>query len=349
VSVYTVLLLLCAGLCSSLARADQPSAPVLQQPADGATGVVRPLALVWQAVPDAAYYQVQFSTSKGFTTAVMMSPNIADTHFDAPLNLPLDTTYYWRVRTAQVLNVAEKSFLMSNWSPTATFTMAKADLPTPEPLSPKNGELDIIRKVQFAWAPVKGASCYTLQISRVPDIGNQMWGKDRIAVNECEFLDVLDAGVFYWRVMAVKMLDAQNGLGSLWSPWTKFTMGRLISQLPTPTVTAPTQNAVNVAVPVRLAWGVVTSAAGYVVQISPVDNFTTDVVLLTDLTATSVTAPALAPGGVYFWRVMAVKPPDDPNVPCVSHWTLTRKFTVADPNATRKPVVTPAENIPKVK
>lgn len=75
---------------------EAPAAPVLQLPADDATGVkVRPL-LSWQAVPGALQYDVELAADAAFTT-IIASAIVSGTSWASTATLDSSTEYFWRV------------------------------------------------------------------------------------------------------------------------------------------------------------------------------------------------------------------------------------------------------------
>ena len=92
--------------------------PVPAGPADKSVGVTLPTNLHWQATPGAMSYTVQVASDSAFTVSVLLH-DVTDTA--APLEvLDAGATYCWRVR-------AGDGQTASDWSPTQTFTVAKAE------------------------------------------------------------------------------------------------------------------------------------------------------------------------------------------------------------------------------
>jgi GH18 family chitinase len=95
-----------------------PSAPTLSSPSNGATGVSLSPTLSWNASSGATSYQLQVSTSSGFTTTVVNQSGITTTSYTAS-GLSGSTTYYWRVNAT---NGGGTSAYSTAWS----FTTAAA-------------------------------------------------------------------------------------------------------------------------------------------------------------------------------------------------------------------------------
>jgi hypothetical protein len=90
---------------------------VLSAPANGATGVVVPVTLSWQASTGSpTSYQAQVSTVSTFATLVLDRPGITTTSTSVS-GLTAGTVYYWHVRAT---NAAGSSL----YSATRSFTTA---------------------------------------------------------------------------------------------------------------------------------------------------------------------------------------------------------------------------------
>lgn len=90
--------------------------PALNLPLDTATGVSRKPYFEWNAIPGAASYTLQVSTSPAFSTLAInktiYAPAVSYTH---TMNLLANTLYYWRVR-------ANGTYGPGFWSSVFTFT-----------------------------------------------------------------------------------------------------------------------------------------------------------------------------------------------------------------------------------
>ena len=94
------------------------TAPVLQSPADRATGVSRTPVFTWDQVPNATGYELQVSNSSVFTTAVLDITNISGTTFSVNTALAGRTQYFWRVR-------AINNGIQGPWSTALRFTTTR--------------------------------------------------------------------------------------------------------------------------------------------------------------------------------------------------------------------------------
>ncbi|MFA5297151.1 MAG: reprolysin-like metallopeptidase [Lutibacter sp.] len=82
------------------------NAPVLNLPANGATGVLKPFTLSWASDVNALNYKVEIATNLTFTT-ILESANV-NVNFYNPQLLQPNTTYYWRVKS--INNCGESNF-----------------------------------------------------------------------------------------------------------------------------------------------------------------------------------------------------------------------------------------------
>jgi hypothetical protein len=90
------------------------TAPSLISPADGATEVALSAPLSWNAVTDAATYEVEVATDAGFSSIVFTQAGITTTNTTAS-GLSANTQYYWRARAANTC-------VTSAWSLVFSFT-----------------------------------------------------------------------------------------------------------------------------------------------------------------------------------------------------------------------------------
>ncbi|MEJ5245484.1 MAG: right-handed parallel beta-helix repeat-containing protein [Bacteroidota bacterium] len=90
------------------------STPVLVSPANNAVDVLANVTFTWQTVSDALMYRIQVATDVNFTNIV--ESKVVSTN-SATIQLGYTTTYYWRVRAINAINV-------SPWSETRSFITA---------------------------------------------------------------------------------------------------------------------------------------------------------------------------------------------------------------------------------
>jgi len=85
------------------------NAPALSAPANGATNVSRTPSLSWVAAAGATSYNVQYSTTSGFTTGTVTRNGVTATSLAITTSLLSRTRYYWRVQSV-------RGTVTSSWS-----------------------------------------------------------------------------------------------------------------------------------------------------------------------------------------------------------------------------------------
>ena len=96
-----------------------PSVPTLTDPADAATDVSLVPTFMWTASSQGTTYELEVATDAGFTN-IIYSTVVAGTSHDMVGALNALTTYYWRVRSANICGTGSDS---------ATFSFETADIP----------------------------------------------------------------------------------------------------------------------------------------------------------------------------------------------------------------------------
>jgi hypothetical protein len=98
-------------------QTEQPAAPQLLAPADGAdvTGIP---ALSWSNVDGASDYRLQVAADLGFGNRLVNRGGLSSTMTSIP-DAETGTTYYWRV-------LATTATCHGSWSETRSFTISEA-------------------------------------------------------------------------------------------------------------------------------------------------------------------------------------------------------------------------------
>ena len=128
-----------------------PAIPVLNIPANGATGVARHAVLSWWNNSDsvATSFDLQVDTAGTFEDPVIDREGITGT--EVTVVLPPDATCSWRVRA---VNPAGKS----GWSDVWRFGTSDVAMEAPALISPLSGAVDVPLQPTFTWRPVVGAT-----------------------------------------------------------------------------------------------------------------------------------------------------------------------------------------------
>jgi hypothetical protein len=255
--------------------------------------------LRWNAVPGAAYYQVQIAPGSQFASPVFDSGLITQTGVapgDAGV-LP-DGNYVWRVRAFDAGH---------NPGPWATESSYSKTWGAPTTTAPADGAT--VGNFELNWNPVAGADSYEVQVTKeqftftgTPLVVNTPTASDAYVPTLAETQSQgLGAGQYWWRVRPVI-----HGITGSWSPVDTFTLGAPSASAAPPTLSSDTTASTTALTPV-LSWTPVTGAQIYRVDIATDTNFNNIVESqLTTSTAWAVRSPLPdnAVGGGYYWRVI---------------------------------------------
>jgi predicted phage tail protein len=184
---------------------DPLAAPVLTTPLDGAL-LYPNLTLSWDAVVNAAQYQLQVATDSAFTDRVF-NGKIIDTFQD--LNDLAPGKYYWRVKAI------EEGGLKGTWSVVRGFTVTRIFPPV---LTSPDNEATVGPDVTLSWDAVDNAVQYKLQVSKDAAFTKLIVSEKTTELSKA--LTGLGARNYYWRVKAI---DA-DGFKSPWSEVWMFTV-----------------------------------------------------------------------------------------------------------------------------
>jgi hypothetical protein len=173
--------------------------PMLVAPADGATDVVQPMMLEWQAVENAVTYWIELDTDPELGNATSILTSILYQNFD---NLASSTTYYWRAK-------AEDQCGWGEWSEVRAFTTCA--LPeVPSTPVPQDGADDVAFPVSISWYDPSGATSYSVHLADDADFTNRIF--DQQVFSSSVTIENLSEGTHYfWRV------KANNDCG--WTDW----------------------------------------------------------------------------------------------------------------------------------
>lgn len=144
----------------------RPPKAVLVKPANGSLDLPEDVTLEWELINDTfnAYYWLQYGTDPNFgpgtdSTLIIFIGNVNPT--EKLEDLPLATTYYWRVKAVN----DEKE---GDWSDTWSFRTISPMLP-PTPISPVNVS-DQPLTVTLRWSKVPRATSYRYKIRDLPNL-----------------------------------------------------------------------------------------------------------------------------------------------------------------------------------
>jgi hypothetical protein len=145
-----------------------PEAPTLSSPADGATGVAVPVALIWNASSGATSYRLQISTDASFATVVFDQSNIGGSSASVS-GLAASTMYHWRVSATNI----------SGTSPYSTAFGFTTGVPPPPPsvLGTRYAAAGVFDPVRGRYLMMGGASGTNPVVYR-KDVAELVLGRD---------------------------------------------------------------------------------------------------------------------------------------------------------------------------
>jgi hypothetical protein len=190
----------------------QASAPVLQTPANASTVDTNLIYtyLRWDRVETVTNYEVQVSTSSTFS-GYALDTTIADPDYYKQYYPPANGTYYWRVRSKNLIG----------WSPWTTgWSFSFNFKPTAPALQLPLADYTVIGfKDTLIWNPVSGATGFRLQLSTSDTFAGAAVVLDTIMLPTVTrvLLSNLPKVTYYWRVMTQK-----NPFG--WGSWSQAKM-----------------------------------------------------------------------------------------------------------------------------
>jgi hypothetical protein len=283
-----------------------PNAPQLVSPADGADDLPSTVMLIWTSIDIANTYDLQVSTQSDFSTTVLNETGITDTTRNLE-DLSLNITYYWRVRSVT------EGQTVSDWSLARTFKTVGIP-PAPVLISPVSNAENQPMSITFRWNHAAGADTYRLQISTVSNFSSTFTDQSALTDTSLQ-VDGFDAErTYYWRVRAT------NEFGD--SEWSQVRSFITQSGVPVaPVLVTPENGSTDVSTSVTATWQVASGADSYRIQVSKVEDFSSTVINIGNITDTSYQLTGLENSTPYYWRVNAS------NESGTSLWSTVWSFT----------------------
>jgi|GEM_PF-1667612 len=226
---YSLLLLLLGGIYSltpaagmdskendsfNVTAQNQAEKPILACPVNGAAGYPSMPRLEWDAIPGAELYTIEISKSSSFTAADTKSYKTSDFCLDLPAGLDVNSTYYWRVKSA------------GEWSDVWSFFTTSSGVSgtgVPMPFYPVLDEKvkDVNTPLYwYVYEPARGISFYEIDLKEGDSDFNTGNVKHLISSEMSKKTDGLAVGtVYFWRVRAY---NSSMNLYSEWSDTESF-------------------------------------------------------------------------------------------------------------------------------
>lgn len=294
-------------VAAPVASAAAPSAaPVQTAPSNGGDTGGNPV-MSWQAVPGAALYRVQVSTSSAFSPTAYTVDTV-NTNATPPTELT-NSTFFWRVAAA------DSSKALGPWSQVWSFRKTAGEAPTG--LSPADGASFTYPSGTpvLEWSPVAGVKTYKIQVD-----DNSSFLSPIVAPSTANTAYAVSAALtlgkpYYWRVWGVSL----GGQETAKTDARQFTVD-WPSSAPAPQTPANLATVSDVV----LSWSQVAGAKDYLLEVSANGDFTNNVIDSQTVKGTQYSPTATYANGGYFWRV---SPRDTLNRQGL--WSSTRQFTRA--------------------
>ena len=296
----------------------------------------------WTPVPGASYYKVEISLYPGFSP-LYDSGNTANTFFSPSKYDSAPNTYYWRVTP---YDGNAKPGVPSNTSSYRSYSDSVAPSQVyplfyyqPDPSLNPHEDRTVALPV-FIWnrvsipvgSPDQGdvyADAYRLQVSTDPTFSTILWTVDTENTTATPSLDnpftPLAETDYFWRVRPLIDGSESGQWSQIWKA--RFDLSKGLTPESLPVLIRPSDEFEFAESTPLLEWFPISGAAGYEVEISQDDTFSSVIV------TGSVSNPVYAPTdnlarrslgdvdfGIYYWRVRGL--PD-------GVWSETRRFQIA--------------------
>ncbi len=255
-------------------------------PSDGVTTTDTTPALSWNAVPDAAGYELQIAGSEvGLANA--QSVEVSRSSYTPTTALTNNTTHHWRVRAV------DGDGQYGTWSAVQSLAV---NIGVVSGLSPSDGITTTDTTPALSWNAVSGAAGYEVQIAGSEAGLASAQAVEVSAASYTPSTALTNNQNHYWRVRA-KDGDGQFGawsaINSLSVNW--GTVGGL----------SPSDGVTTTDTTPALSWNAVSGAAGYEVQIAASEAGLASAQAV-EVSGTSYTpSTALTNNQNHYWRVRA--------------------------------------------
>jgi hypothetical protein len=264
-----------------------PTAPTLAAPANDAVDLAQPIALNWNDIGGASYYQIQVDTDSGFVASVVDHNRTVSA--DTLSELAGSTMYFWRVRAAS-------GCAASTWSSIYNFTTAVCNMPdTATLIAPAYADSGQTQPLTLNWSDVATALSYRVQVDNDSAFESVAFDNE-VTLSTLDLTGLTAGTIYFWRVRSY------NGCG--WGDWSDTSWFKTCYMVGAPVLVTPTDGDTIMSMPASFDWDNVTTATKYQFQI---DDTITCVSPLADvqLVASQYGTYDLSFGVRYYWRVRA--------------------------------------------
>ena len=301
---------------------NDPSLPALVAPSNLAgTGVSRTqIDLTWtDGNTDETHYTIQRSLA-GTTSWQTLGtlPGGQTNYAYQNMGLECSETYAYRVRAYRSIDGAYSPF--SNVAQVSTLDCL---FDPPVLVSPPDGTFTNNNLPVFTWSPSAGASDYQIQIDNNADFSSPLYNQSVAGTTYTPASALSDDVSYYWRVRATD----GGSEHSRWSLIGSVTIGQ--TRLLAPELRSPRDRSYTPDQTPGFSWKRVKGADSYLLQISNMPDFSSDVfertVTRAKYTIGENGVKEILAYGIYYWRVQAQDATGDH-----SEWGAVRTVTVTN-------------------
>jgi hypothetical protein len=271
----------------AFAVATKIGVPKLYSPKYGETLTTNKPSFSWSAVSGASAYEIWVASDEKFVNLIIKD-RTKDTIYESGVAFP-NGKYLWMVR-AQAFNGE-----WGEWSKYYAFAVEyeAGALDPPKPIAPEYGQKFVPGNIDFLWTEVDGATGYSILIAADP-LFEKVLAETKTKSPAYSMIFEKYAE-YFWKVFAFN--------DTLKSPWSKvFTFA--VGPIGSPTLYAPVGEVVTTSQP-EFSWSKVEGAAGYCIQISGNDSFTSIIEQDKEVLSNKYQMINVLKDGTYYWRVMA--------------------------------------------
>jgi Leucine-rich repeat (LRR) protein len=279
------------------------TAPTLATPTDDAINQSLNPDFAWSSVTGASEYDFRISTDEIFASSDYTETVTTNSLSLSSYDLSYNTEYFWQIKATDADNE-------SDWSETFSFTTL---LESPELYQPADESINIGFTPTLSWNTSSGAATYEIEVSDAVDFSNIIETADELTSTTYDVTTILNEyTTYYWRVKAYNSTQESE-----WATEFSFT-----TKLTAPTLTTPTDDAINQSLNPDFAWSSATGASEYDFRISTDETFaSSDYTETVTTNSLSLTSFDLSYNTEYFWQVKATDADNE------SDWSEAFSFT----------------------
>ena len=261
-------------------------------PADATDVASRP-NFQWEDSLGATTYTLEVATDSAFGSIVYSATDIADTNLTIDEDLVGGTTYYWRVTASNAIGnttAANAPLSFTTGLPPQPFTQT----------APAADATGIALNPSFTWTDAGAVDQYTVVVATDRALATVVATEGNISGTSHTLVATLNPSTtYYWSVRAENV----SGQTVATNAPLAFTTGASPGPF---TLSAPANQALDVAVSPSFSWTAAAGAARYRVEVAGDAGFSSIVGSVANVTATNATLPSPLPAGtLVYWRVYA--------------------------------------------